>query len=589
MIDSLDQPMLSVPVGDGVHPKDFDWIRKSIPCQAACPAHTNIPAYLDAIAHDDYDAAYRINLIDNVFPAVLGRVCTRPCEPACRHGTEGLGDPVAICLSKRAAADLLTHAVPVQLPPIFEPSGRKVAIVGSGAAGLAAARELALFGHDVTVYERDLSPGGLMVQGIPSFRLPRTVLAREIEQIRLTGVHILCGREVGGELPLEALLQQYDAVLLATGTQKPNLPNLPGVHLDGIHHGLAYLRSANLGAPKAPGQNVVVVGGGFTACDCARTAKRAGAKTVRIVYRRSGQEMYITPGEVEEMAHEGIVLETMTAPVSFSGAGNRVTSIRVARTRMLDPDESGRRSYEIIAGSEFDLSADTVLLATGQSPDDHWVSAPDRANSKLFTAGDFAQGSRSLIDAIASGKTAARTMDAFLMGRHRFRDVVRIEKSPRTGRSREMDSIPLHPAPTIHPKNRGLHEEVELGYDAPTAKSEAQRCYLCHFKYEIDNEYCIYCDRCLKVKPLETCIVKIERLIYDEDDRISGVKPWTGTGAYLLYVDPAVCIRCGACRQICPMACISLQKVTSGVVPTCIPAQPSTPHHGSRCPSGRSA
>ena len=581
MIDTLDQPMLSVPVGDGVHPKDFDWIRKSIPCQAACPANTNIPAYLDAIAHDDHDAAYRINLIDNVFPAVLGRVCTRPCEPACRHGAAGLGDPVAICMSKRAAADFLTHRDPVHLQPIFESSGRKVAVVGAGAAGLAAARELALFGHDVTVYERDQVPGGLMVQGSPSFRLPRHILAHEIEQIKLTGAHIRCGCEVGVDLSLEALLQQVDVVLLATGTQKPNLPSLPGVQLEGIHHGLAYLRKASCGDLQMPGHNVVVVGGGFTACDCARTAKRAGATSVRIVYRRSEKEMYITPGEVEEMAQEGIVLETLMAPVSFSGTGDRVTSIRLARTHMLEPDESGRRSYEIIAGSEFDISADTVLLATGQSPDDRWVSVQDRASSKLFMAGDFSEGSRFLIDAIASGKTAARSMDAFLMGCQRFHDVARIETSSKTGRTREMDSIPLHAAPTIHPKDRGLDAEVELGFDVQAARSEAQRCYLCHFKYEIDNEYCIYCNRCLKVKPLEACIIKIERLIYDQHDRITGVKPWTGTGPYLLYVDPAVCIRCGACRQICPMACISLQKVTAGVVPTCIPAQPSTPHRGS--------
>ena len=493
----------------------------------------------------------------------------------------GLGDPVAICLSKRAAADFLPHHSPVRLNPVFESSGRKVAIVGGGAAGLAAARELALFGHGVTVYERDHSPGGLMVQGIPSFRLPRNVLVREIEQIKLTGVHIRCGSEVGVDILLETLLREHDAVLLATGTQKPNLPNLPGVQLDGIHHGLAYLRSANLGDPKAPGRDVVVVGGGFTACDCARTAKRSGAKSVRIVYRRSGTEMYIPPGEVEEMAHEGIVLETMTAPVSFSGTGNRVTSIRLARTRMLAPDDSGRRPYEVIAGSEFDISADTVLLATGQSPDDRWVSVQDRASPKLFVAGDFTEGSRSLIDAIASGKTVARAMDAFLMGRQRLRDVARIEKSSRTGRTREMDSIPLHTAPSLHAKDRSLHAEVELGFDIQAARSEASRCYLCHYKYEIDNEYCIYCDRCLKVKPLEACIVKIERLVYDEHDRISGVKPWTGTGPYVVYVDPAVCIRCGACRQICPMACISLQKVTPGIVPICSPARPLTPHRGS--------
>lgn len=557
--------MLSVLEGEGVHPRDLDWLRKSLPCQAACPTNTNIPAYLDAIAQNDFDLAYRINLIDNVFPAVLGRVCTRPCEPVCRHGEAGLGEPVAICHSKRAAADISGSPSPVRLDPLFSPSGKRVAVVGGGAAGLAAARELARFGHEVTVHERDTTPGGLMVQGIPHFRLPRHVVAREIEQIKLTGVQIRCGCEVGRHPSLEALLLEYDAVLLATGAQQPNLPRLPGIDLRGVHHGLAFLRGANRGDPVASGSTVVVIGGGFTACDCARTAKRLGAKSVRIVYRRTAQEMSLTPGELDEMAHEGVTLETQVAPIAFAGANGEVASIRVARTRMLDPGDSTRRTYEVIAGSEYDIEADTVLLATGQVPDDRWIPASTGAPAKLFLAGDLTEGSSSLVAAIASGKSAARKIDVFIMGCQRIHDITRIQNISRTGRTRDMDGITRHAVHSLHSTKRSLRAEVESGYDLQTARREAQRCYLCHIKFEIDNEYCIYCDRCLKAKPLAACIVKMDRLLHDEQGRISGVVPWKGTGAYQLYIDPTQCIRCGACRQICPMACISLQKVSPAI------------------------
>ncbi len=179
--------VLSKQSGIADQPKDFDWIEKNIPCQTACPAGTDIPGYLGAIARGDHKEAYRLNLIDNVFPAVLGRVCTRPCEPACRHGWEGLGDPVAICFSKRSAETFSQSKKPVVLPKWFKDSDKSVAVVGGGVAGLTVARQLALMGHSVTVFEQAESAGGMMVQGIPSFRLPRTLVEREVEQVALCG------------------------------------------------------------------------------------------------------------------------------------------------------------------------------------------------------------------------------------------------------------------------------------------------------------------------------------------------------------------------------------------------------------------
>ena len=566
------QDVLSARNGFASQPKDFDWLQKNIPCQFACPAQTDIPGYLAAVALGDFDEAYKLNLRDNVFPAVLGRVCTRPCEPACRHGqayvpatTDGKKEPVAICFSKRSAADFLKSKTPIVMEKLFPPSGKKIAVVGAGASGLAAARELALFGHEVTVFEKHKRAGGLMILGIPHFRLPRELVEREVEQIRRCGVDIRCDAEVD-RAKLDELIAQYDAVILAAGTAKANIPDVPGVDLQGVRHGLQFLFEANEGESPKVGKNVIVIGGGFTAVDCARTARRLGAASVRMIYRRSRNEMYITPGEVEEMLREGITFETMKSPVAFIGEKGRVTGVKFIGTRMGAPDASGRRRFEEIAGVEEIISCDTVLLGTGQTPDASWTPAGLPKN--VFTAGDFATGAKSLIDAIAHGKARALEIDEFLTGSKRIADAVEIENADETGRTREMDSIPRQQMPALAAKARGLKDEVETGFTLEPAKMEASRCYLCHFKFEIDNDLCIYCDRCLKVKPVEKCIVKVRSLLYDADDRITGYVESKSSKDYnMLYIDQAQCVRCGACKEVCPVECISLQKVSKCVIP----------------------
>ncbi|HEY8241116.1 MAG TPA: FAD-dependent oxidoreductase, partial [Kiritimatiellia bacterium] len=432
------QNALSRNKGQADAPKDFDWVEKNIPCQAACPAHTDIPGYLAAIADGDFEKAYRINLEDNVFPAVLGRVCTRPCEPACRHGWEGLGEPVAICFSKRSAADFLKRTEPIVVEPHFPKSGKRVAVVGAGVAGLAAARELARCGHQVVVHEKYAKPGGMMVQGIPRFRLPREMVDREIEQVRRAGVEIRCGTEVG-KAELAQLVDGNDAVIIAAGTMKPNGSTVPGSDLRGVRHGLDFLREANETGTAHVGRHVVVIGGGFTAVDCARMAKRLGAESVRMCYRRSEKEMYITPGEVEEMLHEDIAFETLSAPREYAGRDGAVTAVRLAKTELGEAGPDGRRGFRDVPGTEYEVQADTVLLGIGQSPDRSWLDPELEKGGKLFVAGDFETGARSLIDAIGHAKACARRVDAFLSGRDRFKNVVRIEDAGETGRTREMD------------------------------------------------------------------------------------------------------------------------------------------------------
>ena len=558
------QDALSARSGLAAAPKDFDWVRKNIPCQFACPARTDVPGYLAAVAQGDFDGAYRLNLRDNVFPAVLGRVCTRPCEPACRHGWKGLGEPVAICFSKRSAADFLAKSEPVVLEPWFPSSGRKIAVVGAGPAGLAAARDLALMGHTVTVFEKNAQPGGLMRAGIPHFRLPRELVEREIEQIGRCGVEIRCGVAIGRDLDVASLAASHDAVVVAAGTAKRIVPDVPGRDLQGVRHGLDFLFEANEGEPAPVGRDVVVIGGGFTAVDCARTARRLGAERVTMVYRRSREEMYITPGEVEEMLHEGIAFETNRSPLRIEGENGRATAVVFAETRPGAPDASGRRGFEIVPGTEIRHAADTVLLATGQQPADGWLTAAERGDGRIFVCGDFATGAKSLIDAIAHGRGTARKIDALLTKRERFTDAVLIENADETGRTRALNDLPRQPMPSLPAGERGLRAEVECGFAPEAAKVEASRCYLCHFKFEIDNDLCIYCDRCLKVKPVEKCIVRVRSLLYEDDGRIAGYVESTGAKDYnMLYIDQSQCTRCGACKEVCPVECITLQKVSS--------------------------
>lgn len=589
--------------GEADEPKDFQWSEKNVPCQKACPASTDIPGYLDAIYRGEFEKAYRINLRDNVFPAVLGRVCSRPCEAACRHGWDGLGDPVAICFSKRSAADFGGQE-PVVMEKWFPDSGKKVAVIGAGPAGLAAARQLALLGHSVTVYEKHDKPGGMMNQGIPVFRLPRDIIDKEIAQITALGVQIVCGTEIGPDLPLSKLAEENDAVVLAAGTLRPNLLNLPGNDLEGIRHGLEFLLEVNETGETEIGEHVIIVGGGFTAMDCARTARRLGATTVqveeeladkvlpksilrmpggkvRVWYRRSVEEMLVTPGELEELENEHIPLETMVTPKEYVGENGRVKAVRFVRTELGEPDASGRRRPVEIEGSEFDIPADTVLLATGQFPDTEWIDEALKADlveedgwlksgsayatlrKKIFAAGDFAAGASSLIQAIGHAKECVRGVDQFLTGKERLKDKVIIEDAEETGRIREMDYVGLQPMPSVELSQRDLPTEVETGFRQETAPDEAQRCYQCHYKFEIDSDKCIYCDWCVKAKPRPECILKLEKLHHNPDGTVAG---WDiaekQDGVNLIWINQEDCIRCGACVDACPVDAISLQKVS---------------------------
>jgi formate dehydrogenase major subunit len=581
---------LSVASGEGTAAQDLHWLEKNIPCQAACPAGTDIPGYLEAIYHGRFAEAYEINLRDNVFPAVLGRVCSRPCEDACRHGWEGNGEPVAICFSKRSAADFSSRA-PVVLKPDSPPSGKRVAVIGAGVAGLTAARELALSGHGVSVFEKHRRPGGMLNQGIPAFRLPREIIDREIHQIAATGVNIRCGVAVGTDITLTRLSEDFDAVVVAAGTLRPNVLDLPGRQLSGIEHGLSFLLQVNEFGRRHIGGRVVVIGGGYTAMDCARAALRLGAR-VGVVYRRAGEDMVVLPGELEELLEEGGHLETNHAPLAFLGDRDKVIGVRFVRTRQGERGRDGRRTPVEIPGSELEIGADTVILATGQFPHAQWIdsalvpklvthdgwlasgTAHQTAQRNIFVAGDFALGATTLIQAIGHAKACARKVDEWLTGAPRGKQVAQIGAAFRsklpggrtTGRTAAMNFIPIHPMPTLAVAARGLKAEVETGFTEPVAKDEASRCYLCHCSFEIVDRDCVLCDECLKVKPVEGCIVEIASLLRDDEGRVLGYTKVKKGGTDSLYynrlwIDQSQCIRCGRCEAVCPVNAITIQKV----------------------------
>ncbi|MBK8017780.1 MAG: FAD-dependent oxidoreductase [Betaproteobacteria bacterium] len=452
--------------------QDRHWFRQNIPCRTACPAGTDIPGYLEAVYHGRYDEAYRINLGDNVFPGVLGRVCARPCEDACRHGRAGNGEPVAICFSKRSAADHMA-ASPVVLPLLFPASGRHVAVVGGGVAGLSAARDLRRLGHEVTVYERHERPGGMLNQGIPAFRLPRALIDREVGQITALGVQVRCGVEIGRDVTLDELATRHDAVVLAAGTLRPNMPAVPGTNARGGEHGLHFLFDVNERGRRGIGARVAVIGGGYTAMDCARTASRLGAQ-VTVYYRRGREDMVVLPGELEEYLAEGGRLENHLSPVEVLGNSDAVTGLRLIRTEPVVAEGQSRRGFRDVPGSEIDVAVDQVIWATGQYPQTDWIHGPlagalvgrdgwlasgSRAQTSLrnvFAAGDFALGATSLIQAIGHARDCARAVDLFLTGAVRQREVLRLEpvfQSGRegrgTGRSSAMNAIPLHPMPLV--------------------------------------------------------------------------------------------------------------------------------------------
>jgi formate dehydrogenase major subunit len=465
-----------------------------------------------------------------------------------------------------------------------------VAVIGAGPAGLAAAHDLSMLGHDVIILEQEEIAGGMLHYGIPEFRLPRDVLSVEVRNALRLGVELRTGVSVGkgnGDVRLSGLLADFDAVLMATGCMAAIPVPLKGMDtsagdpvrdLADAEYGLDFLVELHRGATKTVGKRVAVVGAGFTALDCARVSKRLGAEDVTIHIRTTEEYIVVTKEEVFEAKREGVKITGLRTPNALiTDETGRLTGVQFVQNRLGGWRAGGRRQAIPIEGSEFIEPCDTLLVAIGQKTVndfldlevglDRWgnVEIDGEAMTSvkgLFAAGDFVIGASTVIEAVGLGRETALQMDRWLMGRERRKLVVKVEPLAEPRRERAWDFIPPQHMPTEPLQSRfdDLLLEAEKGYGQEMAVEEAKRCYLCHHKYEIDPDNCIYCRACIEVAP-RNCI-KLVSGVTIQDDGSYGVleetDQWDDVGA--IWIDNNECIRCGACYMVCPTKCISITK-----------------------------
>ena len=412
-------------------------------CITGCPVSVNIPRFIELLSQGNLPEAAHCLLNDNALPAVTGRVCPQEtqCEIECIRGNKGL--PVAIGYLERYVGDWARGQSNQQALQLAPPSGRKVAVVGSGPGGLTAAGQLARYGHDVTVYEALHKPGGVLVYGIPEFRLPKKIVQEEVARLQQAGVKIVCNTVIGRTYTLPELQEQFDAIFIANGAGLPVFMNVPGENLKGVYSANEYLTRVNLMAayqfpradtPVLKGQRIATVGGGNVAMDSARTAKRLGAESSMIVYRRTRKEMPARAEETHHAEEEGIQFEFLVAPVEVLGNEKKwVTGLKCVRMQLGEPDASGRARPIVIPGSEFVLPCDVVVVAVGTRanplltatcPDlklNKWgnIVVDDKGMTSLpgvFAGGDIVRGAATVILAMGDGKRAAKAMDEYLRG-----------------------------------------------------------------------------------------------------------------------------------------------------------------------------
>jgi NADPH-dependent glutamate synthase beta subunit-like oxidoreductase/NAD-dependent dihydropyrimidine dehydrogenase PreA subunit len=494
------------------------------PCQAACPVGTNAGLYVSLVAEGRYDEAYRVASEPNPFPAICGRVCTAPCEDECRRGEFDL--PIAIRDLKRFATDHATQKARKIIPP-KQLLAERVAIVGAGPTGLSAAYYLARRGYNVTVLDAMPIAGGMMSIGIPDYRLPHVELNRDIDAMRELGVEIKLNTAIGRDVEFEELQREYDAVLLAVGAQRSQRLGVPGEDSHGVIPATNFLKDFNLDPETKLEGDVAVVGGGSTAMDAARSALRAGARSVHILYRRTRVEMPAQAEEVRAAIAEGIELHELVAPVQILSSEGRVKGVRCQRMVLSEPDEKGRRKPVPVLGTEFDIPIDIVLVAIGEAPDPSFLPEGTSVGVApwggllinpqtlatgapgIFAAGDVTYGPKSIIHAAAHGRLAARSIHAYL-SHIELREITELPEDefqtistlpPDDHIALDLRPTPREVMPLRHgDASRDRSTEFAMGFTEEQARREGSRCLRCDLAYLCPSVKVISADSIVSAK-----------------------------------------------------------------------------------------
>ncbi len=579
-----------------------DYFHKVVDCQWACPAHTPVPEYIRLIAAGRYSDAYLVNWKSNVFPGILGRTCDRPCEPACRRGRVEekqmeRPEPVAICRLKRVAADLKDDIVP-RLPHAAQKNGKRIACIGGGPASLTVARDLAPIGYDVTVFDQDPKAGGMIRTQIPRFRLPEEVIDEETGYVLGLGVEFRGGVHIDS---LRGMLDgkhgDFDAVFVGSGAPRGRDLDLPGRReaAAAIHVGIDWLSSVSFGHVTHIGKRVIVLGGGNTAMDCCRTARRLGGVDVKVIVRSGFDEMKASPWEKEDAQHEGIPFLNFHVPKAFLHDNGRLRAMSFEKVRA-EYDAKGRRNLVPTGEPEVVVECDEVLIAVGQENAFPWIERdiglrfdghgmpqldPVTLQSSLphiFFGGDSALGPKNIIWAVAQGHDAAISIDKFLNGQD-------IAVRPPPGVTLVSQKMGIHewsydndianearfkvPWRDVNQTLRNIKVEVELGFDAKTAFKEAQRCLNCDVQTVFSAQQCIECDACTDICPTD-CINFIHN--GEEADLRGRLRAPAANVEQALYVssnlktgrvmvkDEDCCLHCGLCAERCPTGAWDMQK-----------------------------
>lgn len=572
-----------------------DYFHKVVDCQWACPAHTPVPEYIRLIAAGRYTDAYMVNWVSNVFPGILGRTCDRPCEPACRRGRVE-ADPVAICRLKRVAADNKSDVRTFLPKAPAVGNGKRVALIGAGPASLTVARDLAPLGYQVTLFDAEDRGGGMIRSQIPRFRLPETVIDEEVGYIvGIGGIETRFGTRIES---LQALLaQDFDAVFIGTGAPRGRDLDIPGRReaAANIHIGIDWLSNVSFGHVERIGRRVVVLGGGNTAMDCCRTARRLGGEEVTVVVRSGFEEMKASPWEKDDAMKEGIPILDYRVPKAFLHEAGRPIGVmfeKVAASR----DAQGRRQLLPTGEPDELIPCDDVLVAIGQENAFPWIERdlglefdrwgmpkvdPATMQStlpKVFFGGDSAFGPKNIIWAVAHGHEAAISIDQFCRG-----ESVRERPPPHVNLSSQkmgihewsydndvsLESRQVVPHESHAISLKDVKVEVELGFDRALAYAETQRCLNCDVQTVFSTSLCIECDACVDICPMDCITFTANGPEEDLRGRLKAPAPNPDQALYVssalktervMVKDEDVCLHCGLCAERCPTGAWDMQK-----------------------------